>query len=59
MTPKESYAVDGRTYCEHCGNSDADMEIEDTICYDCKHPEETEANRKADLRDYHYVYGEE
>jgi hypothetical protein len=56
--PKLEYAAMNRTYCDHCGNSDADMDIGDDTCYDCLHPKETAARRKAEMDDYLYVYGE-
>jgi hypothetical protein len=55
---KSSYAAEGRTYCDCCGNSDADMEINEDVCYACLHPEETAARRQEAIRDHLYVFGE-
>lgn len=55
---KAEYAAEGRTYCRHCGNSDADMDVDEDICYDCKHPEESARNRQMDREDYFYTFGD-
>lgn len=58
MTNKEEYAALGRTYCDGCGNSDTDMNIEDEFCYDCLHPEEAARNRRMEMEEYRYVFGD-
>lgn len=55
---KKEYAAEGRSYCDQCGNSDADMDIDDDICYDCLHPEELKAMNKLFMEEYRYVFGD-
>lgn len=55
---KKEYAAMERSYCDSCGNSDADMDIDDIICYDCLHPEEAKRNAAIERQEYLYVYGD-
>ncbi len=56
---KESFLAEDRTFCDHCGNSDVEMnDIYDELCYDCLHPEETAYNARLDIIEHQYVYGD-
>lgn len=56
---KERYMAEDRTFCDHCGNSDVEMnEIHDELCYNCLHPEEAAYNARLDLQEHFYVFGE-
>ena len=56
---KERYMAEDRTFCDHCGNSDVEMnEIHDELCYYCLHPEEHVAHVARFHAEHAYVFGE-